>query len=115
MKPTPKPIFEIKEHPNFPNVFLLWQPQGEFIGEITGKKNAEKIRNFLNGSHDELLEDLKYIVSKEPIDGSKEYACTYCDMGGAGYSSKGDGHHDDVTDLCPVLKAQKAIEKASEK
>lgn len=31
------------------------------------------------------------------------YACSLCDMGGAGHSSKGDGFHDDY---CPVQAAQ---------
>jgi hypothetical protein len=34
------------------------------------------------------------------------FACWGCDMGGAGYSSQGEGHHDDN---CPVLLARKAL------
>jgi hypothetical protein len=43
-----------------------------------------------------------------------EYACWFCDMGGAGYSSKGDGYHDDTGskgDYCAVLAAQETLAK----
>lgn len=53
---------------------------------------------------------LEYFVDGETKDGfGSGYACTFCDMGGAGYSSKGDGHHDDVRDVCPVSEAQQAL------
>jgi hypothetical protein len=52
-------------------------------------------------------EALGYVVGISPSDG-EPYACVWCDMGGAGYSTKGDGHHDDIRHICPVLKAQNA-------
>ena len=39
-------------------------------------------------------------------------ACAFCDMGGAGYSSRGDGFHDDD---CGVMKAQAWLAKHGEK
>jgi hypothetical protein len=55
-----------------------------------------------------LVEALEFIVKGEPTNGDSG-ACTFCDMGGAGYSSKGDRHHDDVRDFCPVVKAEAAL------
>jgi hypothetical protein len=55
-----------------------------------------------------IREALEYFVQGEPKDGSQG-ACTYCDMGGAGYSSRGDGHHDDMRDVCPVIRVQQAL------
>lgn len=57
-----------------------------------------------------LREALRYVVEGEPPnDGSARTACTFCDMGGAGYSSRGDRHHDDVRDVCPVHVAEQAL------
>lgn len=58
---------------------------------------------------------LRFVVSREPANGVQGFACTYCDMGGAGYSSRGDGHHDDLLDICPVVKAQEALAKLESK
>lgn len=46
------------------------------------------------------LAEARKIISRIPDFGpceepSKDKACWFCDMGAAGYSSKGDGYHDD--------------------
>ncbi len=41
-----------------------------------------------------------------------ETACWFCDMGGAGYSSKGDGFHDDI---CVVKDAQTILRPAQQR
>ena len=51
---------------------------------------------------------LEFLVKHSPHDG-EESVCIYCDMGGAGYSSNGDNHHDDIRDVCPVVVANKAL------
>lgn len=38
--------------------------------------------------------------------GHSDNACWFCDMGGAGYSTQGDGFHDDRPDKCVTLAAQ---------
>ena len=58
--------------------------------------------------HEKLVVAIKYFLKNEPVDGEPG-SCTWCDMGGAGYSSKGDGHHDDVMYLCPVIVARNAL------
>lgn len=56
----------------------------------------------------ELVIALEFLTKNEPENGGPG-ACTFCDMGGAGYSSKGDRHHDDVRHVCPVVKAEDAL------
>ena len=73
-------------------------------------KGAEEMAILKDEQIEKLVAALEFIVDREPKDGDKLKACTFCDMGGAGYSSKGDGHHDDVKHICPVFKAQKALE-----
>lgn len=55
-------------------------------------------------------EALKFLINVSPHDGDNS-ACLYCDMGGAGYSSKGENHHDDKPprDICPVVVAMRAL------
>lgn len=39
-----------------------------------------------------------------------KFACIGCDMGAAGWSSKGEGHHDDIEpDVCFLLDVKKAL------
>lgn len=54
----------------------------------------------------------EYIISKSPKDGERS-ACIFCDMGGSGYSSKGDNHHDDIRDICPINQAEQALTNIS--
>lgn len=53
-------------------------------------------------------EALEYTKKSGPTDGETG-ACVWCDMGGSGYSSKGDGHHDDIRRSCPIVKASQAL------
>jgi len=62
---------------------------------------------------DELVKVLEFLVKHEAKDG-EEYACTFCDMGGSGYSSRGGNHHDDIKHVCPVFKAREALAKFRE-
>lgn len=55
-----------------------------------------------------LIDALEFLSNGEPENGDKA-ACTFCDMGGSGYSSQGDGHHDDVKHICPVYRARQAL------
>lgn len=52
-----------------------------------------------------LLGVLKRVAEYGPPQGIKEegIACAFCDMGGAGYASRGDGFHDDA---CAIKDAQ---------
>lgn len=60
-----------------------------------------------------LSEALNYLIDGEP-DNNSGFACSFCDMGGSGYSSMGDGHHDDTRHICAVYKAQQALSHANE-
>ncbi len=53
----------------------------------------------------ELLDILRRIAKYGPPQGEKHAgtACAFCDMGGAGYATRGDGFHDDE---CAVKDAQ---------
>lgn len=53
---------------------------------------------------------LQFLIDRCPHDG-EQGACLYCDMGGSGYSSKGDGNHDDGRYMCPVVVALKALDR----
>ncbi len=55
-----------------------------------------------------MAEALSALIREEPKDG-ESYACTWCDMGGSGYSSKGDGHHDDIKHECAVWRTEQAL------
>lgn len=55
---------------------------------------------------------LGFIVEHEAKDGSNR-ACTFCDMGEAGLSTKGPNHHDDWKHICPVYKASEALKQLS--
>ncbi len=59
---------------------------------------------------------LQFLIDHSPHDGESGM-CLYCDMGGAGYSSKGDGHHDDKEprDVCPVVVAIKALNRSCDR
>lgn len=57
-----------------------------------------------------LKKALEYLVFNEAKNGSGK-ACTFCDMGGSGYSSLGDGHHDDTRHVCPVFVAEQALKE----
>jgi len=53
---------------------------------------------------------LRFLIEAEPHEPDTEYSCMYCDMGDAGYSSKGDGYHDDKANCCcPVSNAMTAL------
>jgi hypothetical protein len=56
----------------------------------------------------ELEAALRYVVEHEPHEGEPA-ACTWCDMGGSGRATKGDGHHDDIRHLCPVARASEVL------
>ena len=72
------------------------------------RQQAVEHSKSLQSKLDVAVKALEYLVKNEAQDGSG-YACTFCDMGGAGYSSKGDGHHDDTRGVCPVAKAREAL------
>lgn len=55
---------------------------------------------------EKLVEAFQKLVDSNPLDGVPGFACIHCDMGGAGYSSKGPDHHDDS---CPVRHGIEAI------
>ena len=71
----------------------------------TPQDESEQVNVFYN----ELLRHIK--VCEEGDAGAARYACMGCDMGGAGYSSKGDGFHDDD---CFLLQAKAAIDRLKE-
>ncbi len=86
------------------------KPYAESVKDSTAKpKLAALARAYL-----ELLEVVEFLVNGEPKNGDQGKACTFCDMGGAGYSSKGDGHHDDIRDVCPVFMAEQVLSKHGE-
>lgn len=59
----------------------------------------------------ELLSILVRVAEHGPSSGLYQpgAACGFCDMGYAGYSSRGDGFHDDE---CAVKDAQEFLERA---
>jgi hypothetical protein len=57
---------------------------------------------------------LEHVTKNEPEPGGKG-ACTFCDMGGSGYSSKGLRHHDDTIHICPVYKSEEALAEIASK
>lgn len=69
---------------------------------------AKAQQEFDAGVMEKMAEALVYVIGRNPKDGEAK-ACLFCDMGGAGYSTKGDNHHDDVRDVCPILKAEHAL------
>ena len=98
---------------------------------IEGIKNAQPIDNqYLGQFHAvphtvymQLLDlALAALEAREVMERTAKYgpkqgvmadgACAFCDMGGAGYSSRGDGFHDDD---CGVMKAQAWLAKHGEK
>lgn len=56
--------------------------------------DIELISRFI-GTLKRAVEIVKQIPDHCPSEPEMDSACMFCDMGGAGYSSKGDGHHDD--------------------
>lgn len=64
---------------------------------------------------DEILSVLNRVAEYGPPQGEKEdgIACGFCDMGGAGYATRGDGFHDDecATKDAQLILAKLAAEK----
>ena len=78
----------------------------EYNKEIT--EHVDKCvneREALKASHKELLEALTGFMNLCPEDGEKS-VCMLCDMGEAGYSSRGRDTHDDQ---CPYVDGKQAI------
>jgi hypothetical protein len=74
-------------------------------------KQQEKIKELIEQSG-KMKKALKFLIEHSPHDGENS-ACMYCDMGGSGYSSKGDNNHDDIKHVCPVVVAKEALEGLS--
>lgn len=49
-----------------------------------------------------------YFYLFHPVEEPSEYACAFCDMGDAGYSSKGPRYHDDD---CGLVLAHKFLKE----
>ncbi len=73
----------------------------EFIAHF--RNHARSILEELRASR-EVIKEIQNYGPTEPSDG----ACWFCDMGGAGYSTKSKGNHDDN---CLWCKARAHLEK----
>jgi hypothetical protein len=89
--------------------------QGEFLSEHdenvrlhTLLEDATAELAALKKEREGLMDILARVAKYGPPEGETPTgtACAFCDMGYAGYSSRGDGHHDDA---CAVKDAQKAL------
>lgn len=73
-------------------------------------QKVERSGDVLFEENYKLKSALEFLIDHNPHDG-EQGACFYCDMGGSGYSTKGDGNHDDVRYVCPVVVALKALNR----
>lgn len=105
-----------KMHPAFGLSAEKWEGSGQYTS-LSGRKDEEYIAAFNPKTGKELLDTLdeaESIISRiadyGPPQGEKQdgIACSFCDMGAAGYSSRGDGFHDDQ---CAIKDAQILLKK----
>lgn len=109
-----KRLEERRIHTSFPDGARLLYPEEPFMA---GAQAASEMYDAEIAKLKDAIEcmsgEIRNFVGREAQDGSNS-ACTYCDMGGSGRSSKGDGHHDDVRDTCPVVLLGTALAKADD-